>query len=136
MSSLNRGNILRVSEITNKKYIDSTKEDFPISNTGAKFIQVTVAAQNMGTINTKKNVWDIGNIIDSEGRNFIPSESGIISRWLPEDNSCGDLLKPAFDPVSCTKIYEVSKESIGLKITIEYNEGSNKDSSFLDLIVK
>jgi hypothetical protein len=62
--------------------------------------------------------------------------------WLPKPNLCGELLKPAFDPTPCTKIYEVSKESTGFKIRIEagknnkpISSGSN-NSFLLDLIVK
>ena len=71
-SALDKGGVLRVSQIINPRY--DRKEDFFISNSGAKFIKVTVSAQNMGTENTVKGAWDIENIVDSKGREFIPTE--------------------------------------------------------------
>jgi len=143
-SALDKGNVLRASQIVNKQYSSSNQKDLSISNTGAKFIQVTIGAQNKGIENTDQNAWDLGNIIDSEGRNFVPLISHNANPWLPNPNLCGTLLKPAFDPTPCTKIYEVSKESKGLKIVVETginnsasNLSSKKTMSFLlDLIVK
>jgi hypothetical protein len=116
----------------------------PIDNLGAKFIQVTIGAQNEGTANTEQNSWNIGNIVDSKGRNFVPLQGYTIQPWIPNPDLCGVLLKPAFDPTPCVKIYEVSKESSGLKIEVETgkdntanNFSSGKIDSFLiDLIVK
>lgn len=144
MSAIDRGQILRASEITNDKYGSYNKKDYPISNPGAKFIRVTVGAQNKGTENIEARAWDIGDIVDSEGRKFVPLDDYTIEQWLPENNSCGILLKPAFDPAPCTKIYEVSKESTGLKITVvtgENNQANNLSgkkvmTGLLDLIVK
>ena len=48
-----------------------------------------------------------------------------VSPWLPSPNLCGALLKPAFDPTPCTKIYEVSKASTGLKIRVETGINNN-----------
>jgi hypothetical protein len=139
-SSINRGNILRASEIINSQYTSNQKN----YTTGEKFIQVTIGAQNIGTENTEQRAWDIENIIDSKNREFIPLEGYEITPWLPNPDLCGALLKPAFDPTPCVKIYEVSKESTGLKIRIETgkdnkanNLSSDKIDSFLiDLIVK
>lgn len=130
-SALDKGQILKASDIKNSQYA-SQKNDLVISNTGAEFIQVTIGAQNVGTENTKPNIWDIENVVDSKGRNFIPLEMIVANPWLPNSNPCGALLKPAFAPTPCTKIYEVSKESTGLKIRVK----SDKDSSLVDLIVK
>ena len=63
-SSINRGNILRASEIINGQKNKNL-------TTGEKFIQVTIGAKNMGTENTGQNTWDIENIVDSQGSNFI-----------------------------------------------------------------
>ncbi|MCX6718625.1 MAG: hypothetical protein NTY81_03455 [Candidatus Staskawiczbacteria bacterium] len=142
-SALDKGNVLRASEIANTQYNYSGQKDFVIDNLGAKFIEVTVGAQNMGTENTAQNAWDIENIVDSKGRNFVPLENGAVNPWLPNPDLCGSLLKPAFDPTPCTKIYEVSKASTGLKIRVvsgkdnkSVSSGSGNMEFLLDLIVK
>jgi hypothetical protein len=140
-SALDKGNVLRASEIQNIQYISSTQKNL---TTGEKFIKVTIGAQNTGTKNIEQNSWGMGNIIDSEGRNFEPLEGYTISPWLPNPDLCGTLLKPAFAPTPCTKIYEVSKASTGFKINImtgkdnlANNFSSNKsESALIDLIVK
>lgn len=106
------------------------------------FIKVTIGAQNKGKENTPDNSWDIGNIIDSDGRIFIPF-SYDINPWLPEPNLCGDILKPEFAPTSCTKIYEVARISKDLKIEVISSkkgtdgkyDSSKKETTLLDLIV-
>jgi len=105
--------------------------------TTEKFIKVTIGAQNKGKSNVLQSSWDIGNIIDSDGRNFIP----IINQayfWLPKIDLCGSILKPEFEPTPCVKIYEVSKASDSLKIevnaTLDLNS-SKKQKSFVDLLV-
>ena len=141
MSALDKGNTLRVSDIKNAQYATYSQKDLV---TGEKFIKVTIGAQNTGTVNTEQNAWDLENIVDSKGRNFIPVQGFTVVPWLPDPNLCGSLLKPAFDPTPCTKIYEVSKASTGLKIRVETgkdntaeNLSSGKVDSFLiDLIVK
>ena len=131
-SAINWGSVLKASNIPN--HSDSQK-DLSIINPGAKFIQVTIGAQNVGKENTGSNVWDIENIVDSQGRNFVPS-GGEVKPWLPKLNYCGTVLTPAFDPSPCTKIYEVSKQSTGMKIRVTVKSGNKKDTFLLDLIVK
>jgi hypothetical protein len=137
--AINKGNIMKKSEILNQKYNFDSQQDLVISNSGAKFIIVRVGAQNTGKINIEKDFWDIENIIDSEGREFVPIDAYEMKPWLPEEDMCGSLLKPAFEPIPCIKIYEVSKQSVGLKIRIiakkDYTS-DKKEESFLDLIVK
>lgn len=108
-----------------------------------KFILVKIGGQNKGKLDTPQNIWGLGNIIDSEGRNFIPNNYSA-NPWLPKDNGCGDILKPEFTPTSCSKIYEVSKISQGLKVEVlisqkkegdEKYDTSKKDTILLDLIV-
>jgi len=123
-SAIDRGSVLRATSPTQKDLV---------ATAGGKFIQVTIGAQNVGTENTEQNVWDINNIVDSNGRNFIPVTGDVVRSWLPSSSFCGALLKPAFDPLPCTKIYEVSKISTGLKIGVE--SGKNR-TGLLDLIVK
>ena len=143
-SAIDRGGTLKASEIKNPQYASYSQKDLNVSNPGAKFIQVTVGAQNEGTMNIEQNSWGLENVIDSKGRNFVPLEGYSIAPWLPTLNLCGGLLKPAFDPSPCTKIYEVSKESTGFKIRVETgkNNTANNFSSgkidvyLLDLIVK
>ena len=108
-----------------------------------KFIIVTIGAQNKGKENIPERVWDIGNIIDSEGRNYVPSDHTANS-WLPDPNLCGALLKPEFVATPCVKIYEVSRISTGLKIIVSASkkEGDtysssekDKETALIDLIV-
>jgi hypothetical protein len=138
LSAIDRGNVLKASEIVNKQF--SANSDFVIDNPGAKFIQVSIGAKNMSTLNTPQGAWAIENIVDSQGRNFVPLEGYTINPWIPADSSCGELLKPAFDPSPCTKIYEVSKESTGLKVRVMASKDKNttgkKDAFLIDLIVK
>lgn len=141
ISAIDRGTALKVSEITNNQYSSASQKDLV---TKEKFIQVTIGAQNTGTVNTDKGAWTIENIIDSKGRNFIPIEGYTVNPWLPSPDLCGELLKPAFSPTPCTKIYEVAKESTGLKIRIQTGEGNTAQnlssgkiqSALIDLIVK
>lgn len=138
-SAINKQNVLRASQMLNPQY--SSQSDL---HTTEQFIQVVVGAQNVGTQNTELNAWDLGNIVDSEGREFVPEDSFTITPWLPPNNACGALLKPAFNPTPCTQIYEVSKESTGLKIRVESGQGNSasnlasgkKQTALIDLIVK
>ncbi len=140
-SAIDKGSVLKVAEIMNNQYSSSWQKDI---YTTERFIEVTIGAQNKGKANIADRSWDIGNIIDADGRNFEPSDEYSVDAWLPENNSCGVLLKPEFDPVPCTKIYEVSKVSTGLKITVisgKDNEANNfssgsVDQALIDLIVK
>jgi len=143
-SAIDRGSVLTASSTINSQYTSSNQKDLTVSNPGAKFIQVTIGAQNIGTENTEQNAWTIANIVDSRGRNFVPLETYTVTPWIPNPDLCGTLLKPAFDPSPCTKIYEVSKESTGLKVVVKTginntasNLSSGKINQFLiDLIVK
>jgi hypothetical protein len=143
-SAIDKGNFLKTSDIKNPLYNNSSQTDLQIENPGAKFIVVTIGAQNTGTENTSQGAWGIENIVDSKGREFVPDADYTVQPWLANPDLCGSLLKPAFDPSPCTKIYEVSKVSTGLKIRVETginnsanNFSSGKMNSFLiDLIVK
>lgn len=133
MSAIDMGNVLKVSESNDKKY-SSWRQDIV---TTEKFIKVTIGAQNKGKVNISERTWDIENIVDSEGRNFVPMNLSNIQAWLPEENFCEGLLKPEFEPIPCTKIYEVSKISTGLKIRVLSGDSSSKkDEALIDLIVK
>ena len=140
-SAIDRGNVLKASEIVNTRYNYGGQSDL---KTRERFIQVTVGAKNMGTKNSIERGWDIENIVDSKNREYIPVSTYNINPWLPEEDLCGAVLKPAFQPTPCIKIYEVSKESSGLKIRVVKGKGnsavtssSDKVESFLlDLIVK
>lgn len=139
IESRDLGSVLRASQRINQA--SSWVKDVI---TTERFIIVTIGAQNKGKENIENRAWDIGNIVDDEGRNFEPSDGYTIDAWLSEDNSCGVLLKPEFDPVPCTKIYEVSKISTGLKIMVMSgkNNEPNKissgdfDQELIDLIIK
>jgi|SRR5581483_10812522 len=99
--------------------------------TTERFIQVTVSAENMGKTNTTSGQWDLGNIIDSDGRVFLQDQAAY--SFLPKQpQSCGAILKPAFAPISCTRIYEVAKVSTGLKVEVK-NSSANKKITTLDL---
>lgn len=103
--------------------------------TTERFIQVTVGAKNLGKVNMPSDSWKVGNLIDSEGRNFLPADNKAYF-MLPKPNLCGTLLRPAFDPVPCVKIYEVSSESTDLKVQVSAllsPESSRKQSALLDI---
>ena len=134
MQARDMGSVLKGSQSRNPNW----QKDLP---TTERFIKVTIGAQNKGLTNIKERVWDIGNIVDSEGRNFTPSQYNVDS-WLPDPNLCGALLKPDFEPTQCVKIYEVSKVSKGLKIQVIANRkvgneypSDKKDTALIDLIV-
>jgi len=128
------GNVLSGSQSRNPNW----QKDI---QTVERFIKVTVGAQNKGLTNIKESVWDLGNIVDSEAREFTPLQYTVDS-WLPDPNLCGTLLKPEFEPTPCIKIYEVSKISKGLKIQVIANKkvgdeypNDQKVSALVDLIV-
>lgn len=134
MQARDMGNILKGSQSRNSSWQkDLTSPE--------RFIKVTIGAQNKGLVNIREQAWDLGNIVDSEGRNFTALQYNVDS-WLPDPNSCGALLKPEFEPTPCVRIYEVSKISKGLKIQViaskkvgnEY-PSDKKDSALIDLIV-
>jgi len=134
MQARDLGSILKGSQSRNPNW----QKDL---STPERFIKITVGAQNKGLVNIKEQVWDIGNIVDSEGRNFTPLQYNIDS-WLPDPNLCGVLLKPEFEPAQCIKIYEVSKVSKGLKIQVIANRkvgneypSDKKDTALIDLVV-
>ena len=98
--------------------------------TTEKFIQVTIGAENTGKNNLDQYVWDLGNIVDSDGRNFLPDQQAY--SFLPKPDKCGAILKPAFKAIPCIKIYEVSRISKNLKIEVKITQ-PKKMSAFLDL---
>ena len=102
--------------------------------TTEKFIQVTIGAQNKGKNDTASNVWAAGNIVDSEGRNFISINNKAYA-YLPQPNLCGSILKPVFAPTSCVMLYEVAKASTGLKVEVIVT-APKKAGAFLDLNVQ
>ncbi|MBI1866429.1 MAG: hypothetical protein HY005_02035 [Candidatus Staskawiczbacteria bacterium] len=112
--------------------------------TTEKFIKVQIGAQNKGKENIPERVWNIENIVDSEGRNYVPQDN-TADAWLPDPNLCGALLKPEFAATPCVRIYEVSKISTGLKIIVSSfkkenaadfsTDERNKETALIDLIV-
>lgn len=136
--SIDKGNTLRVSEAREGSYAQKN------AVTTEKYIKVTIGAQNKGKTNIAERAWDIENIVDSEGREFEAIEDYTINPWLPIPNLCGALLKPEFNPTPCTKIYEVSRKSSGLKIRVitgKENSANNFsakkiDEAFIDLIIE
>ena len=126
ISSRNRGSVMKTTEKTN--FVQQiTTTDY--------FIEVKVGAQNKGKINLVQGSWNVGNIVDSEGRNFVAIDTKAYP-WLPKPNLCASLLKPEFQPTPCVKIYEVSKASTGLKVEVlsGMNQGnSKKQGALLDL---
>jgi len=100
------------------KVLVATEDIYPKKNitTTEKFIEVTISAQNIGKDNIAEKNWNIEEIIDSEERKFYsPAET---RPWTLQSANCGAVLKPAFTPTLCTKIYEVAEVSTGLKIKI------------------
>ncbi len=116
--------------------IKATKTSQVDLRTTEKFIYVTIRAQNKGLGQLPRYTWNIGNIIDSTGRNFIPDDSAYT--FLPNPDLCGAILKPEFEPTPCTKIYQVSKASTNLKVEVNYvpQNSSKPKTALLDLNVK
>jgi hypothetical protein len=132
----NMGDTLKGSESRNPQWQKDLK-------TTDRFIELTVGVQNKGKENIPERVWNIENIVDSEGRNFVPSSESDVKSWLPELDLCEELLKPEFEATPCTKIYEVSNISTGLKVRVvasKFIDGSyqsdKKDEALIDLIVR
>jgi hypothetical protein len=103
------------------------------ATTAEKFIKVTVSAENIGKSETNSGEWDIGEVIDGEGRKFPYYEK--FNNWLPSQNGCRSSLKPGFTPVLCTKIYEVAKISKDLRIKLISGKNSlpGIKDAFIDL---
>ncbi len=95
--------------------------------TTERFIELIVGGQNVGKENTEEGIWDIGEIVDKEGRNFTPLDKNELRNWLPEEELCGAVLKPSFEPTPCTKIYEVAKISKDLKVKVLIFERRGSD---------
>lgn len=104
----------------------------PVTTT-EKFIRVVVSAQNKGKITLPQSSWKVGNIVDSEGREFASIDNQVYF-LLPSPNLCESSMKPEFNPVPCVKIYEVSTESTGLKVMVSAT--GSKESFLLDLDVR
>ncbi len=102
--------------------------------TTEKFIKVTVRAQNKGDNDTHQYDWDLGKIVDSAGRNFLPITEKAYS-WLPSPDLCGALLHPEFEPTPCVRYYEVSRVSEGLRLQViaPKPNSSKSQADFLDL---
>ena len=105
-SSINMGNTMQ-----------STVSFQPDLTTTERFIKVTMGAQNKGKNDTAFGAFELGNIIDSEGRNYIPITNKAFN-FLPKPDLCGSIMKPEFAPISCVRFYEVSRKSEGLKIQV------------------
>ncbi len=100
--------------------------------TTEKFIKVIVRAQNTGNNDTQQYAWDLGNIIDSAGRNFLPLTDKAYS-WIPQPDLCDSVLHPEFEPTPCVRYYEVSKVSDGLKLQVTALK-PNSSRSQVDLL--
>lgn len=94
--------------------------------TTERYIKVTIGAQNVGKTDTRKGDWDLGSVVDSEGRIY---DSVDASNWITEQNSCGFILKPSFQPIFCIRYYEVARVARGLKLQVI----SGKGKSLVDL---
>jgi len=107
--------------------------------TTERFVEVKIGAQNMGKENTTDRMWGIGEIVDSEGRKFLVSGQEV-TNWLPsyQEDQCGDILKPSFEPSTCIRIYEVAKISNGLKVKVFiYSKNSTNiaGEALLDIVL-
>ena len=98
-----------------------------------RFVMVTVQAQNKGKVDVAQGSWSLGAMIDSEQRVFNQIGDKA-SYFIPIPDMCGALLKPEFEPSRCTKIFEVSKVSKGLKVQINGPmEKGKTDPVYIDL---
>ena len=123
VSSENLGSVLK-SKTTYESDLTTTE----------KFIKVVVGAQNKGKNNIAQYSWDVGDIVDADGRHFVSINERAYS-FLPRPDLCGALLKPEFDAVPCVKYYEVSKVATGLKVTV-ITTSPKKQTALIDLKVQ
>lgn len=124
-SSTNMGSVLEADTARAGYQEDITTTD--------RFVKVVVTAQNKGKVNTEQGMWSVGNVVDSEGRNFLNINNKAFY-FLPQPDLCGAVLKPEFEPTACVMFYEVSKKSKGLKVQVAApNEKGRKQEAFLDL---
>jgi len=119
-----RGDVLKTTE--SKKGLAYVRYD---ATTTEKFIEVTIAVDNIGKDNVPFGSWDIKEIYDKEGKKFY--SSNFLNYWSSFVDNCGDLLKPGFTPTLCSKIYDVAKSSTGLKLEVYFKE--NKTPVYIDL---
>jgi len=119
LSSLDMGNIL----------VDA-RPQYTITTTD-RFIKVAISAQNKGKMAIGMGSWDLGNIIDSDGRVYV-SITAKAYNFLPKPDLCGASMKPEFTPTTCVRIYEVSKASRGMKVEI-INKTAGGAPALLDL---
>ena len=130
-----KGDILRGSESIYPQW----QKDI---TTKERFIKVTIGAQNTGKENIPERRWGLGDVIDSENRIFEPLESGVRAWVVSEDyeeDQCGALLKPGFDPLPCIRIYEVAKISTDFKIKVYFSTKSgiseDREEAIIDLFL-
>lgn len=119
ISAVDIGNTLLASDAVKTRRENLT--------TTERFIRIIVSAQNKGKFHTKNRAWQLGNIVDGEGRVFIESEDA--EYWMSQPSLCGAILGPEFEPTKCVKIYEVAKVARDLKIEAIYE----KETVLLDL---
>lgn len=119
-SSIDLGSVLKVQSTYQNDLV-----------TTERFIKVTIGAQNKGKTETTQFAWEVGNVIDSEGRTFISIKNKAY-QFLPQPDLCGTILKPEFDLIPCVMMYEVSKQSAGLKVEV-INRSQKQGKALLDL---
>jgi hypothetical protein len=122
-----RGNKLLASESKNPEYI---REDLITTD---RFVEVTISVENIGKDNIPSNIWDMNELVDKEGRKFYSEPQ--FNQWVLKESKCGEMLKPAFTPTPCTKIYEVANVATGLKVKVSARAfGDQKGGeSFIDI---
>jgi len=122
-----RGNKLLASESKNPEY---TREDLITTD---RFVEVVISAENIGKDNIPPNIWDMEELVDKESRKFYSSPQ--FDQWVLKESKCGEMLKPAFTPTLCTKIYEVANVATGLKVKVSVRTfGDQKGGeSFIDI---
>jgi len=118
-----RGDTLLLEESTMPQFVKKNV------TTTERFIEVSVLVDNISQDNINIGRWDIKEIYDSEGSKFYSEP--VFNYWASRESQCGDILKPKFTPTLCSKIYNVSKISTGLKLELYFKE--SKEQVFIDL---
>ncbi len=116
-SAVNLGNIL----YTNPNGDNAVK-------TTEKFILVSVIAENIGKTDTGQSMWDLGNMVDSDGRVFGPADYRAQDYMRRFNSACGAPMKPGFTPTPCVRLYEVAKISHGLKLEVRISDRTGKQT--------
>lgn len=110
-----------------------SESEFPLltedKTTTGKFIEITLEVTNIGTIT--ETWWSDPTLVDDKDREFKPADD--VYEWIPDEKEA--LLKGLHPGVTCQFIwiYEVSKDTSGLKVKVKDIATPSKVEALIDL---